>query len=200
MLERLLTSKTRLEILKLLLFNPDEQLHLREISRKIKTTPVYVRKELKNLEELNLVTMSKKANLSLFSANKKSPIHTELRNILMKTEYFDGLARKTLEGMQIDYAFIYGSFARGMENKTSDIDLFIIGNLAEDQLADSIRKIEDKTKREVNYMLWSRKEFLQKAGKHHLLREIGRNPIVTLIGDENELRQKLGTMGEDQGG
>ena len=55
MLEKLFTSKTRTKILKMLVLNQDEKFHLREISR-IVVTLIYVKKELENIEKLNLVS------------------------------------------------------------------------------------------------------------------------------------------------
>ncbi len=85
MLERLFTSKTRIRILKTLLFNPGRQFHLRELSREIGITPTYVKKELQNLQEINLVLKSRRANLTLFQINKTSPIFPELRSIFRRT-------------------------------------------------------------------------------------------------------------------
>ncbi len=187
MLEKLFTSKTRIRILELLIFNPNRQFHLREISRKIKITPIYVKKELQNLKELNLILESKKGNLNLFQINKNSPIFTELKNIFIKTKYFGELIKKSLKKLKIDFAFIFGSFARGIESKESDIDLFVIGNVKENELLKIIQKIEKQTGREINYILWKKSLFVKRAKKHHLLNEIAKNPIILLVGDENEL-------------
>ena len=74
MLEQLLTSRTRVRILSLLMFNQDRDYHLREIARLIDISPIYVGKELNNLLKLNLVNKSKKGNLSIYSINKKKLI------------------------------------------------------------------------------------------------------------------------------
>ena len=189
MLEKLFTSKTRIRILELLIFNPDREFHLREISRKIKITPIYVRRELQNLKELNLVLESKKGNLSLFRINRNSPIFAELKNIFIKTEYFGELIKKSLKKLKIDFAFIFGSFAKGIESKDSDIDLFVVGDVKEDELLNIIQKIENKTGREINYLLWKKSLFMKRAKKHHLLNEIAENPVIMLVGDEDELRK-----------
>ena len=49
---------------------------------------------------------------------------------------------KNIKG--IEYAFIYGSFAKGEEKETSDIDLFIIGKVDEGKLIDEANKLEKK--------------------------------------------------------
>lgn len=189
MLEKLFTSKTRVRILGILISNPGREFHLRELSREVKITPIYVKKELQNLEELNLVLKTKKGNLSLFQINRNSPIFTELKSIFMKTEYFGELAKKSLKKLKIDFAFIFGSFAKGIERKESDIDLFVVGDANENDLLQIIQKIEKRTGREINYILWKKTVLMKRAKKHHLLNEIARNSIIMLIGDENEFRK-----------
>lgn len=82
-LKNLLKSSTRIKILNLLLFS-DRQYHLRDISRKIKKTPIYVSKELENLKKINLIKKDRMANLTLYSINNKSKIISELRSIFKK--------------------------------------------------------------------------------------------------------------------
>ncbi len=178
-----------MRILELLIFNPDREFHLREISREVKITPIYVKKELQKLKELNLVLKSKKGNLSIFQINRNSLIFAELKSIFIKTEYFGDLIKKSLKKLKIDFAFIFGSFAKGIESRESDIDLFVIGDVKEDELTDIIQKIEKQTGREINYILWKKSLFMKRAKKHHLLNEIGKNPVIMLVGDENELRK-----------
>jgi predicted nucleotidyltransferase len=192
MLEKLFTSKTRTGILKILLFNPGKEFHLRELSREISITPIYVKKELDNLRELNLVFSSKKGNLNIYQINKNSPLFSELKSIFLKTEFLAEIIKESVKKLKVDFAFIYGSFAKGVESEESDIDLFVVGNIEEDKLVGVIQSIEKKVKREINYILWSKDLFVKRAKKHHLLNEIAKNPIIMLIGKENELRKIIG--------
>ena len=82
-LQSLLTSKTRIKILSLFLFT-NKKYHLREISRRVKITPIYVSKELKNLENIDLIKKEKLANLSIYSINENNRIIDELRSIFRK--------------------------------------------------------------------------------------------------------------------
>ena len=82
-LNSLFTSKTRIKILNLFLFS-DKQYHLREISRKIKISPIYASKELKNLEKIKLIKKERLANLTIYSINKNSKIINELRELFKK--------------------------------------------------------------------------------------------------------------------
>jgi predicted transcriptional regulator len=55
MLERLFTSQARVKILGELLLNSNKEYHIRELSRIISISPIYVQKELKNLQSLGLL-------------------------------------------------------------------------------------------------------------------------------------------------
>ncbi len=190
MLEQLFTSKTRIKILSLLMFNQDKEYHLREIARLINVSPKYVGKELEKLLKINLVNRYEKGNMHIYSINKENIILNELRQIFIKTDYLGELIRKELKD-KVKYAFIYGSFAKGEETESSDIDLFVIGNMKEDDLIKIIQKLEKTTNREINYVLWNENTFKQRAKSHHLLKTIKKSKIIMLIGDENEFKQSI---------
>src|SRR3989338_3701132 len=190
MLEQLITSKTRIRILTLLMFNRDKEYHLREIARLIDISPKYVGKELEKLLKINLVNKYEKGNLNIYSINKKSIILNELRQMFIKTDYLGEIIKKELED-KVKYAFIYGSFAKGEETEASDIDLFVIGDMKEDDLIRAIQKLEETTGREINYVLWNEKTFKQRAQNHHLLKTIKKSEIIMLIGDENEFKRSI---------
>ncbi len=192
MLERLFTSKSRVKILNLLIFNPAREFHLREISRITGVSAPYIRHEMKNLIELNLVSESRKGNLVLFKLNRKSPILGELKGILIKTGGVGETLRKGLEKHGILYALIYGSFASGKESESSDIDILIVGDIKEDIVLDIIRKCEHDVGREINYILWSEREFGRRVKeRHHLLADIIKKPIIMLLGDLDDFRKSV---------
>ncbi|MDI6903502.1 MAG: nucleotidyltransferase domain-containing protein [Methanocellales archaeon] len=193
MLEKLLTSKTRVKILELLILNADSEFYLRETAKRVGISPAYVKKELENLQELNLILQRKRGNMILFKINKNSPIFEELKSIFLKTESLGEFIRKNLRKLgEIKHALIYGSFAKGRESKESDIDLLVIGSVREEELIEVIREVEGKTGREINYIIWSGNEFREKANKkHHLLMDIIKNPVINIIGDLDEFRKAL---------
>lgn len=192
MLERLFTSKSRIKILQLLIFNTQSEFHLRQIARLTGVSPPYVKRELSNLSKLNLITESTKGNLKLFRINKGSPIFAELKRIFLKTESLGNLLKKKLKSLELKYVLIYGSFAAGEETEKSDIDLLVIGNIKEERILKIVTQSEAKVGREINYILWNEKEFEKRAiQKHHLLVEIVSKPIIMLVGDENEFRKAV---------
>ncbi len=188
MLKRLFTSNSRIAILNLLMFNQDNQFHLREIAKRIGVTPIHVSKELENLSKAGLVVKYSKANLSLYSINRRSPLLEDLRRLFLKTDYLGEAIRSKLAG-RAEYCLIYGSFARGDESESSDIDLFVVSGMPEDELLDLVRRLEKTARREINYVLWDEKTF-QERKRDHLVSTIKAGPIIMLLGDEDEFRNE----------
>ena len=191
MLESLFTSKSRVKILKLLIFS-QEDIHLREIARRTDVTPPYVKKEIEKLRKLNLVTETRRGNQKIFKINKNSPLYEDLKRMFLKTEVLGDVVKESLKNEDIKYALIFGSFAKGEETEKSDIDLLVIGSLKEESMLKIVRDSESKTGREINYILWNEKEFEKRAKEgHHLLKDIIIKPVIMLIGDFDEFRRAV---------
>lgn len=192
MLEKLFTSKTRVHILEELLLNPGNEYHIREMARIVEATPIYVQKELKNLESLGLLVNRKKGNMVLYKLHTKSPIAEDLKRIFLKTESIGQAIMKELDTKEIKFAFIFGSFAKGIETQTSDVDLLIVGDVSDNDVLRSISKTERRIGREINYILWTEEEFLEKAKKKiPLIKEILKTPVIMIVGNEDELKRSI---------
>jgi len=160
MLEYIITSRVKRNLLKLILTNPDTEFYVREISRRIEEPVNAVRRELGYLEKAGLVKSRCTGNLKYYSAIKESPIYPELKKIIYTTIAFgDYLAEKFTDVKQIELAFIYGSVGRNEEGQTSDIDLFVVGEIEEDEVHRLVYLIETDIGRTINYTLMSKEEF-----------------------------------------
>ncbi|MBU4076923.1 MAG: nucleotidyltransferase domain-containing protein [Euryarchaeota archaeon] len=188
MLENLFTSKTRVKLLTLFLLNPGTELYVREIARRTNENTNAVRRELKNLEEIGLLTSARKGNLKYYAVNKSMSIYAELTNIILKTESVGKILTENLMKIgDIKAAFIYGSFAEGNAGGKSDIDLFIIGHVHEDELILCIEKLETQLSREINYVLFTPDELNGRIqNKDPFVRNVLKEKKVMLIGELSE--------------
>src|SRR5881396_1974558 len=165
-LRRLFTSEARVRILDLFMTSPDD-FHVREVARRTGLNLNSVRRELENLETAGLLTSIRKGNLRLYTADHKSPIHEELKRIVLKTAGLgDTLRTQLARAGKIESAFIYGSYARGDETPRSDIDLLIIGNIDLTKATPIFEKLEKQLSREINYTNLTPKEFRERKAKH----------------------------------
>ena len=183
-------SKVRKALFRLYFTNPDGEYYLRELERILGTPVAVVRRELTQLEKNGIFVSRKKANLVFYFLNKSYPLFEELKSIISKTigitaSLQDGL--KNIKGVEL--AFIYGSFAKKSEKSTSDIDLFVMGDVNENALIRAIKKIEGTLKREINYTLYTHSEFLSKKRKKDtFITDLLKNPKIMLIGRQDDLR------------
>ena len=186
---KIFKSKAREAIFRLYFTNPDKEYYLRELERELSTPVSIIRKELLALEKAGIFKLSKKGNLSYYSLNKDYPLFNELKNIVFKTIGIQGALSKLLSSLKgIETAFIYGSYAKNENDAKSDVDLFIIGNVDEEWLIPKINKLEKIVYREINYSLYTRKDFEKKKKERDtFIEDVIENKKIFLIGDKNDV-------------
>jgi predicted nucleotidyltransferase len=186
MLERLLRSRAEVAVLNVVLFT--DGLHLREIARRAGVSSYEAKKELDSLVQLGILLSEKKGNQVFFHANEKCSFLEDLRNLFSKTEGIIVQIRERLRKAEgIRYCFIFGSAAAGRISEKSDIDLLVIGEISEEKLASLVLELQKSTRREINFILWTEKDFHKKlAEKSAFLGNITKKKIVWVSGDYDE--------------
>jgi len=164
---------------------------MQEIGRILGKKPGAFQRTLNNLVSEGTLESEYRANARYFKVNKNYPLYEELKSIVFKTVGVSGSLKDVLERVgNVEFAFIYGSFAKAKENYMSDIDLITIGDLDEDRLIRELDKLDDRLQREINYKLYTLEEFRKEVeGRLPFLVEILRDKKVMVIGDETELRK-----------
>jgi predicted nucleotidyltransferase len=191
-LEKLFRSRAQVLVLKLLFLNPEGEFHLNDIARRTGLAPSVVAKECAVLLSLGLVKRSVQGNLTIYEINKESVIHDELKRVFMKYELLSEIIANKLHTERVTYALIYGSFAKGTEGGKSDIDLLVVGSIDEDDLLKSVNEIQKSTGRDVNYILWSEREFAEKVRSQiPLIREISKTSVMMIVGEESEFKRAI---------
>jgi predicted nucleotidyltransferase len=186
-----LLTKTRAELLKLFLTNPDRSFYMQEIGRILGRKPGTFQRTLNNMVSEGILTSEYRANARYLRANKDYPLYKELKSIVFKTVGAQGRIKDILEEIgNVKLAFIYGSYAKARETYLSDIDLTIIGNPDEERLIKELDRLEGKLQREINYKLYTLNEFKKEVEENEpFILEILRDKKVMIVGDENELRE-----------
>ncbi len=188
MLEKLLRGNAKVKVLGVVLFI--DGLHLREIARRADISSSEAKRELDILVSAGVLRAEKKGNLSLFYLEKSCPFLEELKGLYAKTEGVFGQLKKAVRKLpEIEYAFVYGSFARGEYRGRSDVDLMIVGTPSMEKLNEKIMQVEEKISREINYSVYSPEEFHRKATLSGFLSEVLSNNKVMVFGDEDEFKR-----------
>ncbi len=171
------------------LSNPDLEIHLREIGRRIEENYNSTRRELNNLEDMTILISRKDGNQRYFRINRDNPIYPDLKNIYLKTSGIGNAIRNGFDKIgEIRYCFIYGSYANNTEMPDSDLDLFVVGEIDENKLIPIINKLEKRLNREINYILYTLNEYQsRKKKKNKFVMNVLKEDKIMLLGDENEL-------------
>lgn len=187
----LLFGRTRGRLLATLYDKPDSTFFVRQLARHIDGSAGTVQRELATLTAAGLILRADRENQVFYSANHAHPIFTELHSILAKTTGVFHLLREALTPFaeSIEFAIVYGSFAKGEEKAESDIDLMVTGEITLDELLGQVASVEQALSRPINPTIFARDELRTKIRSgNHFLRAIWNAPLVYLIGSENEFR------------
>ncbi len=180
----------RAGILSAVLLEPRRWWFLSELARHLEAGPSSLQRELESLVESGILERREDGRRVYFRANAGSPVFADLRGLVEKTAGVVPALAKALDPFEgrIELAFVYGSFARGSERASSDVDLMIVGSVKQIDLVPVLRKLEDRFGREVNVTLYSPREFRGKllAGDH-FLNSVLKGRTILLKGSLDEL-------------
>jgi predicted nucleotidyltransferase len=191
-ISNVLFGKTRRAILGLLFTRPDEWIHLRQVARLSGSAIGPVQRELAQLVAVGILERASQGNQIVFRANPQSPVHAELKSIVIKTVGVGDTLRAALAPVvkRVRAAFVYGSFARGEPHQSSDVDVLIIGDLPFHEAVAALQVAQTTIGREVNPSVYSALEFAQKLRSgHHFVSAVVKGPKIFLLGDERELKR-----------
>ncbi|HLF17690.1 MAG TPA: nucleotidyltransferase domain-containing protein [Candidatus Omnitrophota bacterium] len=165
--------------------HPDQDFYVRELAELIHEDPGNLSRELKKLEAEGLYVSRIRGNSKFYSLNKSYPLYDEIKKVVFKTHGVAGSLKNLLHGFNdVSLAFLYGSYAKDMENKTSDVDLAVVGSVSHHKLTQAVRDLEKKLNREINFTIYSPEEFQdEKNKKGSFLHTVLKGRIFMLKGD-----------------
>ncbi len=187
-----LFGRTRTAILSLLYGHADDSIYLRHLVRETGAGIGAVQREVKQLSDAGLIVRKTVGNLVFYQANRKSPVFSELRGLLLKTAGVRDVLREALAPLKnrIQVAFVYGSIAAQKERTDSDVDLMIVGDASFDEVVPALSVAGKKLRREINPTIYPAREFRSKLGSgNHLLTSVLQSKRLFVIGNENDLRE-----------
>lgn len=187
-----LFGKTRRSILALLFSHPDESFYLRQIIRMAGVATGAGQRELKWLSDTGIIKRMVRGNQVYYQANSECPVFTEIKSLMIKTVAVGDILRSALAPLaeHIVLALLYGSIARAAENKDSDVDVLVVGDVTFGEIVEKISPAQKILGREINPTVYPASELQKKlANGNHFLKSVLGDDMIFLIGNENELRR-----------
>lgn len=169
------------EILKQFLGDFNRQIYGRNLIEKVKLSQKNIAITLNELEENNVLISQKAGNMKYFSLNKENPL---IVRYLMLAE-IDSSIEFLRNNPKINHIInaiiknqiivVFGSYAKGLQKKDSDLDLLIIGNYDKKK----IREIRENYGIKISIKNTSKEGFIKSMKeKNMLMNEILNNHII----------------------
>ena len=130
MLEKMISSKSKVKILRKMMEDENREFCLEDLVRTINLSFGTVYPALKDLVDSRIVITRKLGRSKLYRINRKHFLYRELKNLFKKEKSaFMNIAKKFAEKLEkegIKNIILFGSVARGDFTGKSDVDVLII--------------------------------------------------------------------------
>lgn len=159
---------------------------LREIAGATGLPLSTVHREVDRLDEAGIVSTSRVGGARIVSANTSSPVHDELRGLVLKTYGPPEIIARALEPVRgIESAYVFGSWAARAAGSAGgppgDVDVLVVGTPSALEVDEACLRASKPLDREVNATVvgpdrWRRLDsgFLKTVSERPLLRILPR--------------------------
>ena len=153
MINTLITSQTRIKLLKKFFLNRNIKAHLRGLESEFGESSNAIRIELNRFEEAGLLTSLREGNKKLYQANEGHPLFGDIHSIILKETGIDQVIEKVAQRLgNLVAVYLTGDFARGKDSKT--IELILIGaDIDREYLDIKVAQAEEIVGRKVSYIV-----------------------------------------------
>ncbi len=158
MLDTLISSRTRINLLLKFFLNPECTSYLRELAEEFNESTNGIRLELNKFEQAGMLYSIVEGNRKLFKANKDYPFYNEIHNILMKyTGIGQIIEQFVLHLGQLNKVYLSGDYAKGRHSEI--IDVVLVGEINRKYLVNAIEKAQKLILKKIKYLIYSNNEF-----------------------------------------
>ena len=153
MLSSLITSQTRIKLLKKFFLNSSTKAHLRGLESEFGESSNGIRVELNRFEDAGLLKSSRNGNKKVYQANREHPLFGDIHSIILKETGIDRVIENVIHRIgNLLCVYLTGDFACGRDGKV--IDLILVGNnINKEYLDNKVFQAEKMVGREVHYTL-----------------------------------------------
>jgi hypothetical protein len=153
MIGSLITSQTRIRLLKKFFLNSSTKAHLRGLETEFGESSNSIRVELNRLEGAGLLHSLRDGNKKVYQANCTHPLFRDIHNIIMKEAGIDRVIEKVIYRIgHLLSVYLTGDFAKGMDGPV--IDLILVGSGIDiEYLGRKLEQAQELVGRKVSYIL-----------------------------------------------
>lgn len=188
-LKHLFVSQTRLKLINILFYNPQEIFYVRQLVRLTDEEINSIRRELANLQKSGVISSEWRGNRLYYWADKQSSLFF---NLLAIANQSSGLGLKLQNKNEtlgtIKLVFYSNKFITGDKRNPDDIDLIIVGDVSLREIDSFIKQEEQTRGHEINYMVMGKGEFrLRRQKRDQFIVDFFLGSPIAIIGNQSEI-------------
>lgn len=174
MISTLITSQTRIKLLKKFFLNSNTKAYLRGLETEFGESSNAIRIELNRLEKAGLLDSAREGNKKVYQANTNHPLFKDIHSIILKDSGIDKMIENVISRIgRLQFVYLTGDFAQGRDSHT--IELILVGeNIDREYLSRKVVQAEMHVRRKVSYIILGLKE----ANEH--LRKMSDREVLPL--------------------
>jgi hypothetical protein len=153
MINTLITSQTRIKLLKKFFLNHSTKAHLRGLESEFGESSNSIRIELNRFEDAGLLTSLRDGNKKIYQANSEHPLYKDIHSIILKETGIDRVIEKVIHRLgNLISVYLVGDFAHGKDSQV--IELILVGaEIDREYLARKVFQAEELVGRKVSYTI-----------------------------------------------
>lgn len=185
---QLVSASAVRRVLALFVRQPALQIHQREIARRTDLGLRSVQLALKRLVAMGLLGERRDGNRLYYHA-VRSDRFERVRNLLAREFGIAEVLARHLSHLEapVEWAFVFGSAARGDDRVDSDIDLLVVTEASDDELVAPIAEARRELGREIDVVSYRPSEFARKREEgNHFVRSVLSERRVDVIGGDSD--------------
>ncbi len=188
-LKHLFVSQTRLKLINILFYNPQDIFYVRQLVRLTDEEINSVRRELANMQKSGVINSEWRGNRLYYWADKQSSLFF---NLLAIANQSSGLGLKLQNKNEttgtIKLVFYSNKFITGDKRNPDDIDLIIVGDVSLREIDSFIKQEEQTRGHEINYMVMGKGEFrLRRQKRDQFIVDFFLGSPIAIIGNQSEI-------------
>jgi predicted nucleotidyltransferase len=160
----------------------EKSYHIRELSRISNVSPAKIHSFTKKLLSKNIISIKKEMNTIKLILNETSFFTKEIKKIIFIEKILNSKNYNRLK--KIGKIGVYGSVARGDYTFSSDIDLLIITDKQSLEIRESVNKLQEELKKEINLLILNKEKIKELKTKD--IEFYNRLKYESIILDEEE--------------
>ena len=193
MISSLITSQTRIKLLRKFFLNSNMRAHLRGLGAEFGESTNGLRIELNRMENADLLNSVKDGNKKLYYANRKHPLFNEIHNIIVKDTGIDRIVDKVVHRLgNLEAVYLVGDMAKGHDSNS--IELVMTGRGIDcEYLERKIKQARSMTGRKVSCKI------VEPEDIGELIKDYGSGGILLLWKDNQKILNNLEQRDEHRG-